>query len=85
MTKAHRRFARWVAWTGLSQAEIAERLECSAAMVSFLCRGERTVAGLKLALAIEREMKLKRADGAKWDGQPIEPSEWAEVATGTAG
>ena len=85
MSPVNERFARWVDWLGVSQAVVAEQLGCSGAMVSFLYRGERTVAGLKLALAIEREMARPRADGATFGEPPIDPSEWVAVeAAGAA-
>jgi ribosome-binding protein aMBF1 (putative translation factor) len=86
LSAAHRRFARWVTESEVSQRELARILESSAGMVSDLCAGRR-FPGRKLANDIERETAVKRG---KWKGHSIRSEEWdaaerALAKTGTDG
>ena len=81
MTPAHERFARWLEWLDLSQSAVAEKLGCTQVMVSYLSRGERDP-GLRLAIAIEKEMRAPRSDGKRYRERAIAPGDWVrkEVA-----
>ena len=75
------RFRDWVAWTGLSEAEIARRLKCDASYPRKIRLGERRVDGVDLALAIEEQSALPRGDGSKWAEGPIRVEEWRTPPT----
>ena len=73
----HQRFAAWVASKGWSQHDAAREIGVSQAFVSGLMSGNKTVAGLAIALRIE---ELSRA----WSAGPICAREWVhESGTGT--
>lgn len=63
------RLREWIEDEGLTQADAAERLGCSRVFVTLLLGGRRTVRGLEIALAIERETR-------SWAKGPITVHEW---------
>lgn len=74
------RFAAWCKASGLSQAEIAERLDVAQSFVSKMLHGER-FPGRRVANSIERET-------ADWSDGPIRSTEWdaaEELALKSAG
>jgi transcriptional regulator with XRE-family HTH domain len=67
--KVHKRFAKWVAWRGTSQSQIASDLGCTQAFVSLLASGKKSIAKLPMAHAVERL-------SADWPDGPIRTEEW---------
>lgn len=65
------RFASWCQASGLSQTEIATRLDVAQSFVSKIVNGER-FPGRRVAHAIERET-------ADWPEGPIRSVEWDEA------
>ena len=74
------RFLLWVAWLGVSEAEVARRLKCDASYPRRIRLGERRP-GIDVASSIETETAKPREDGETWPGGPIRASEWAEHDT----
>jgi hypothetical protein len=80
MHKANRLFAEWVEWTGESQTEIAQRLECSQVKVSHLVLGKQS-AGPTLAKAIEREMRkpsVRDGKRERFPGDVVLHDQWPD-------
>ena len=77
----HERFRDWIAWTGLSEAEIARRLKCDPSYPRKIRLGERRVIGVDLACAIEEQSALPREDGEVWGDGPIRVEEWRTPST----
>lgn len=76
----HERFLRWVSWLGVSEAEVARRLDCDASYPRRIRLGERRP-GLDVALAIERVTSQPREDGEVWSEGPIRATEWAHSSS----
>ena len=68
MESAHIRFARWIEYLGISDAEVARKIGCDASYPPKIRVGRRTP-GLDLAHAIERL-------SADWPDGPIRTEEW---------
>lgn len=79
MTDARARFRAWIAFTGLSGAEVARQLGCDESYPRKILEGGRRP-GLDLAHAIERKTAEPRADGEVWPDGPIRTEEWVEVS-----
>lgn len=71
METAHSRFEKWVAFTGLSDAEIARRLGCDTSYPGKIMRQGRRP-GLELAHSIERLT-------SDWPEGPIRTEEWVDA------
>lgn len=72
------RFVRWLAWLGVSEAEVARRLDCDASYPRRIRNGERRP-GIDVAAALERVTAEPREDGAVWPEGPIRAVEWVAV------
>jgi hypothetical protein len=70
------RFLRWLAWLGVSEAEVSRRLGCDASYPRRIRLGERRP-GIDVAVAIETETSQPREDGEVWPEGPIRATEWA--------
>lgn len=76
---ARQRFDRWARWSGLSDAEIARRLECDASLPGKLRRPDSDRRpGLELAHAIER-ITGAELDGRRWREPAIVTEEWLDA------
>jgi transcriptional regulator with XRE-family HTH domain len=83
---ASQRLAAFMAWSGLTQSDLAARIGVHQTFVGRLLAGSRAP-GLDVAVAIERVTAEPREDGERWPEGPIAVEEWvaSDEHTSTVG